>query len=963
MTDSAELRFGPFRLLSRHGPLLRGKDEIKLWPKSLTLLWTMARQAGEVVPRRALLDAVWPGLVVGDDALTFQIQTLRRALEDDIKHPQYLVTVHRIGFKFDATVEYGAQAVDSSDAATQFVGRQAELQSLQAHFQLAKKQQRQVVFITGEAGIGKSQLLEQFLAQLAQQQPQVQISRGHCTEQSGTSEAYLPVLEALGRLLRDAADDRTIALARRAAPSWLLQLPTLLDPADYASLKQQTSGVRPDRMLREMAEFLDLLSADQPLVLVLEDLHWSDTPTLDLLTTLAQRRDPARLLIVCTCRPVDAIITQHPVRAAQKKLLATARASELILNYLLPAEVNQYLSQALGAARTTPELSARVLQRSSGHPLFLKQISDYLMQTSDDAADLDTHLPQALRELIELQLARLTLGEQLVLEVASVIGAEFSAASVAAGSGLTVDTVELHCEQLIQQGQFIEDRGLAIWPDGTTGGRFRFRHALYLQVLHKRLESSRSARLNRQIALRMEAAFGPRAAEVASELARHFEDGGLPAKTAQYCVFTARTALERVALEDVGVQATRGLSFLDAVPELETRNEIEMALRITAVAALQALHGYGTSETAPHFERMRVLLEQVQNPLLLEAALNALWVAAHAGAQFETALGYAEQLKQLAHDLGKPELECSGYSWASNNLHLLARHVEADQHSEHAIRIARAIANDPNTILLIEPGCVAMTSHALTRWYLGFPDQALQYAKDACVGSERIGNPYTHCFLHCGGINNVLMMRRQWQALLAACEKSISLSEKYGHHDMLSWSHRQQAIAQASLGDASTHLQRLSHILEREYARNAFVSLPLDYTHLTEGYLALGELALARAAIGTAREIMQQRKMRAWEPEILRVEAELLMAENPKQQAAAQTLLEEALHIARTREVLSLELRSAMSLARIQAMQRAGRKTALKTLEAVHSRYTEGFDTHDLLAAQAQLLQLREKRA
>src|SRR4030095_11646818 len=171
-----------------------------------------------------------------------------------------------------------------------------------------------IVFVTGEAGIGKTALVDTFARSIASDR-RIRIGRGQCLEQYGTVEAYMPVLEAIGRLGRE---QRQVVDALRAhAPMWLLQMPSLVSASDRELLNREVSGATRERMLREMGEALGVLTAEMPLVLILEDLHWSDYSTLDLISYLAKQRQAARLMLIGTYRTVELIVSGHPLEAAQ----------------------------------------------------------------------------------------------------------------------------------------------------------------------------------------------------------------------------------------------------------------------------------------------------------------------------------------------------------------------------------------------------------------------------------------------------------------------------------------------------------------------------------------------------------------------------------------------------------------------------------------------------------------------
>jgi predicted ATPase len=191
------------------------------------------------------------------------------------------------------------------------VGRDAELDRLRASLERALDGRRQVVFVTGEAGIGKTALVEGFLLRAAAD-PQVWVARGQCLEQFGSGEAYMPALEAVSRLCQEPGRERFIDLLRRHAPTWLLQTPWLLSASELEALRRSAHGTR-ERMLREIVEAIEALTADTPLALAFEDLHWSDYSTLDLISYLARRRERARLLVIGVYRSMEAILQEHPL--------------------------------------------------------------------------------------------------------------------------------------------------------------------------------------------------------------------------------------------------------------------------------------------------------------------------------------------------------------------------------------------------------------------------------------------------------------------------------------------------------------------------------------------------------------------------------------------------------------------------------------------------------------------------
>ena len=357
----------------------------------------------------------------------------------------------------------------------------------------------------------------------------------------------------------DPADKEVVALLGQQAPTWLVQMPGLVRAADLETLKRRIVGATRERMLRELAEALELLTAQQPLVLVLEDLHWSDPSTLDLLAVLARRREPARLLLIGTYRPPEVLRRAHPLHTVTQELQLHGHCVELPLTLLSEDAVAAYLASRLPGLQLVDRLARLVHQRTEGNPLFMVTlVESWLTQgvlLEQDGAwalpagveALQDSVPDSLRQMIDRQLDWLSAEEQRVLEAASVAGAEFSAAAVAAGLAQEAERVDDWCTSLARRGQFLRASGEQTWPDGTVAGCYRFVHALYQQVLYQRVSAAQRVRLHQRIGARLEAGHGAQAGDIAAELAMHFERGRDYQRAVQYLRQAGQRSMERSA--------------------------------------------------------------------------------------------------------------------------------------------------------------------------------------------------------------------------------------------------------------------------------------------------------------------------------------------------------------------------------------------------------------------------------
>lgn len=301
----------------------------------------------------------------------------------------------------------------------------------------------------------------------------------------------MPVLEALGRLGSQPEGDRLVTALRQAAPTWLLHLP-LLTPT-WQPLESHGAQSTRAQMQRELVDALTLFAAEEPLVLVFEDLHWSDPATTDLLTYIARRRGPGRWLVIGTYRPGDLAMQHHPLYKRVQALSAQGWCQVLDLTPLTVADIAAYVSQQLHGP-VAPELPQLLQQRSGGNALFVVNALAYLLEhhgvqrhrgrwtIPDEKLELLAEVPGDVRQLIVGQIETLPLQAQHLLETASVAGDEFAVAAVAEVLSLPIEKAEMQYSIIARAGRMLEETGLATWPDGTISSRYRFRHTIYRQV-------------------------------------------------------------------------------------------------------------------------------------------------------------------------------------------------------------------------------------------------------------------------------------------------------------------------------------------------------------------------------------------------------------------------------------------------------------------------------------------------
>jgi predicted ATPase len=413
-----------------------------------------------------------------------------------------------------------------------FIGRADALERLRRAWDRACSGQRAVVWVAGDPGIGKTTLIEYFAAGLGD----IACARGQCMELYGAGEPYLPVLEALAELCRN--DPALPTLLRAVAPTWLLQLPWLSTAEERVALRRELAGVSPDRMLREMGELLDRYTEQRPLLLVTEDLHWSDRSTVQLIDYLARRRGHARLMWLASFRLSEVIALDHPLNSLRHELRLHRLCDEVVLDPFSESEVAEFVALHSASLAQDESFVRALHDRTDGLPLFVASVTADVMDTRTQAV-LEARLaavavPENLAAIIDHYIARLSGEQRALLSAAAVCGAEFRVETVALVLGHDAASVALACEDLMHEQVWLTtprttERGDAAEPP------FAFGHALFRQVLYDRTPPSARTQLHRKAgeALERERAAGS-GRRVGAGLAR-FEQGGGQCPALSYC--------------------------------------------------------------------------------------------------------------------------------------------------------------------------------------------------------------------------------------------------------------------------------------------------------------------------------------------------------------------------------------------------------------------------------------------
>ena len=929
MAADEQFAFGAFRFDARGGQLWRNGSEVKLTPRAASVLRALTERALQIVTKQELVDRVWGGMAVGDDALTSCVQELRNALGDDARRPRIIETRHRRGYRFmlplepisdrGAASQPGAVALQPSG----LIGRAAELAELVRVFDEACAGRRQVIFVTGEPGIGKSALAEAFCAQLPGAHA-VKIALGQCLDQHGAGEPYLPLIEALTRLAGGSDGQAVKQKLAAHAPSWLAQMPSLWTPSERRALQARGRPTR-ERMMRELTHAIEAIASDTPLVLKLEDVHWSDESTLDWIGHAARRPEPARLMILATFRSADAAAAKSGVDRLVTELSLHGFCREVALGPLgLPA-VESYLQARLGAdagAAQLREMAPLVLQRTGGNPLFMTGIANQLAQRDAAKRSLDAigSIPPDVRRFIDRQIDELIEDDRNLLTAASVIGREFATTAAAAALEREVDEVETDCARLARHGEFIEKSGRtpgasAAWPDGTRAELYSFRHDLYRELLYERLPATRRALCHARVGRRLATAWTGHLDTIASELAEHFERANDAASAIPHHHRAAAKALRRSANAEAISHLQRALNALALISNEIERAKIEIELRVSLGAAFMATRGFGAPEVLEAYSKAEALCDKLGERADFFPALWGQWLFRWGRSEIDAAWRLCERLLALAErsDDAGLKLQAHHASWATS--FGLGRLADVRAHAAAGLalydaKIHQAMASSYGNH---DAGNCARYFTALALALADDSARARAMAETAIAAAQGLNDPFSLALaLYFTAVTAQIL----GDAALAA-QRAEASGQLATEHDLAmprAWSRGMIGWCAAENGDAERGIALLTEAVAALHTAQSRHFMPYQLGLLAQAHMKLASNAAAMKAVDEGIALADAGGERFYGAELHRLKGELLARTSNGCDPAAKEEFRLAIAIARQQAAAALERRAKISL-------------------------------------------------
>lgn len=788
---------------------------------------------------------------------------------------------------------------------TVVVGRRADRSMFMDSWERATEGHGSLLVVTGEPGVGKTTFVDACLADIADSTGVI-VARGRCSERLAGTEAFLPILEAIESAVRADPTGDVRSLLSRHAPTWYREVGQS-DPTSAAALSGDGSpaglqAASPERMKRELLSFIEATARAHPLAIVLEDLHWADSATVDLLAYLGSRVDGMPLLVITTYRESEMRLAKHPFMASLLDLQSRGLSEVIALELLEQGDVQELLDRRFPGHRFPSTFPILLHKKTDGSPLFLVDLLRWLgargaiadfegaWQLTGGMPEVERDLPPSVRGMIQRKIEQLEESDRRLLTVASVQGFVFDSAIVADVLGLDQGDVEERLTTLEKVYAFVRPVEEHDFPDGTLSVRYRFVHVLYQNALYNDLQGARRVSLATQVAGTLETRFGARATEVAADLAVLWETGRNPAKASGYFALGAMRAGEKFAYTESAELASRGLAQIALLPDGDDKVTLEIGLRVSLGFTHVVTRGFHAPET---FEQMHRAHELSKSSGKTPQLIPVLWgmVVYHiASGQFIRSFEYAEQMIQISDSLGDVMLQSTaasalaGASFFRGKLQLSREsqaRAEALTTPEMRAGIRAIVGSDP----LLLSRCQAGRSY----WMAGDIDgaRAIFSRMLADVRASKDPRERAHGALHVAEFE--LAANRPDEALRVAAE-ALQVCEEYGVASERLWTAAYLGRAQIAVGDLDAGIATLEATVGALTMFRCLASVSEYHGFLAEGYLEAGRVADARASVenglgnaGSTGEIV-------WIPELHRIRAQVMRAEGADREVVVAEL-------------------------------------------------------------------------
>ena len=843
------------------------------------------------------------------------------------------------------------------------VGREPECELLLRLWAKAKGGEGQVVLMSGEAGVGKSRLTAEFLERLPGE-PHTRL-RYFCSPQH-TDSALYPIIGHIERIANFARDDdaktRLDKLEAVLSKSSLSQedaallAETLSLPNDgrYPIL-DLAPHQRRQRTLAALANRIEGLTRERPVLMVYEDAHWADPSSLEAIGLLVDKIESLRLLLFVTFRP-------EFVSPWAERPHVTA----LTMNRLAPREVIALIDRIAGDKPLASNIRQDIVERADGIPLFVEEMTKAVLEAEGEGAAARMvaaapspalAVPASLHASLMARLDRLGPAKG-VAQIGAAIGREFSHALLASVTRETEPELAASLDRLLQSGLLSRD---GTPPDAM----YLFKHALVQDAAYGTLLREPRRALHARIADAIEDEL-PEVAESRPEtLARHFTEAGLIEKAAGLWGKAGQRSLRRAAFPEAEGQLTRALAQIASLPSSPALRREQIKLQVGLSYGLMQTKGYGASETRVAFEGARALIQQAEalgepteDPLALFSILYGVWVWNFAAFNSHATRDLARQFLTLAHDRDETLALAIGHRMTASSLLLAGDIAEAREHFDSANGLYNPDEHRPLVARIgHDLGVMTLCHRGIDLWLLGYPEAALADIDRALREAREFQHAAT--LMYALTYNSIVKAFRR-DIAEAQADELVALADEKG---ALFWKASGGLVKSwvfVLTGRASDAVASLGPTIAMFRSTGATIFIPLFLSMLGCAFAELRQFDQARRSIDEAIALAESSGERWFDAEIYRIAGEIELGSSERDGANAQRYFEQALGVARAQQARSWELRAATSLARLWRGQ--GRRTEARDLLAsVYDGFTEGFDTLDLKEAKTLLEELASR--
>jgi len=861
------------------------------------------------------------------------------------------IPVWRIGGERKATGRF--EAMRAATGLTSLVGREPEIERLQQCWRRVQEGRGQAVLLSGEAGIGKSRLL-QVLREWIAAQPHTAVAY-YCSPYH-QNNALFPVIEQLEQAAllgrEDAPVEKLDKLEALLAQSFadvtevtplfaaLLSIPTATryPPLDLSPqrLKQRIMAALIDRHSR--------LARREPLLLLVEDLHWIDPTTLELLKKLIQQLPGLPVLLAMAGRPEfsspwldDGAVTTLKLNRLDRRM-----SKELI--------VHLTEGKALPATVLT-----QIITKTDGMPLFIEEFTKSVLATGLLRDSGDQHalteslpaiaVPETLRDSLIARLDRLGMVKEIA-QLGATIGREFDYELLAAVSARAERSLQTALQNLLDH-EVIRQRGTL--PEAV----YTFKHALIQEAAYTSLLRSQRQTLHTRIATVLEDRFTATAQARPELLAYHLTQAGLGQQAIPHWQQAGERASRRAAHLEATEYFTTALDLLDKLPASETRDRLELKLRVAAGVSLASSQGYTAPEVERMYRRARTLCRHLAETKELYQALRGLGTFNIVRGDLAAAREFSEQCLRIGQQTQDSDYLIEAYTGLGYSRGYMGEFEAARNLLEQVMKLYAARGDRPAlTLSPQDPGVASLGLLAVLLCLLGYPDQALRRHEESIELAQRLKHPFHLAYAHTYGVR-VHELRQEPLAAAEHAELGALLSDRHGFEIWSTTAKLHQGVAKCALGQLSEGIGLLNQMLAVRKAVGVNLSRPYFLAELAKAQQAAGQPSQVLTTIAEAFIYAEQNAECFFEAELYRLRGECIFALRSDTQAAVADC-EQALVIARKQRAKWLELRAAISLYRLQRA-RGQAATARARLAELYGWFNEGFETADLQAAKALL--------